>query len=253
MKEKKISPAYRVLRFFVWLFTPKMKLEGLENLPDEPAIIVANHVHMEGPIACQLHFPGKRCIWCAGEMMDKQQVADYAYRDFWSHKPKRSQPFYRFLSHLITPLALCIFNNADTIPVYHDARLLTTFRRSMEQLDEGANIIIFPEHEVEHNNIIYDFQDRFIDIARMYYRRSGRELCFVPMYIAPCLKKIYLGRPIRFDHNKEFKAQRELICSHLMEQITDTARSLPEHKVVPYPNVARKYYGTNLERGESEK
>lgn len=252
MKEKISAGIYTFLRFFVWLFTPKMKVVGLEKLPEEPVVIAANHVHMLGPIGCELHFPGEKSIWCAGEMMEKDKVADYAYRDFWADKPERSRPFYRFLSRLIVPVSLCVFNNAHTIPVYHDTRALTTFRRSMARLQEGANIIIFPEHNRKHNNIIYDFQDRFIDIARMYYKKCGRELCFVPMYIAPYLKTMYLGAPIRYDHGANFSQERERIKTLLMEQITELARSLPEHTVVPYPNVPRKCYGSNLDRGEEK-
>ncbi len=51
---------YRVIRFFVKLFSPKMEVTGTENLPEGAAIIVANHSQMYGPIACAL--PEHRAI-----------------------------------------------------------------------------------------------------------------------------------------------------------------------------------------------
>ena len=181
MGEKKTSILYRIIRFFVWLFSPKFQIEGRERLPDEPVILVANHSQMYGPIGCELHAPRPRDTWCIGEMFTLREVPAYAFKDFWSYKPKWTHWFYKLLSYLIAPLSVLIFNNANTIPVYHDTRLITTFRRTMQSLEAGRDVVIFPEHYQEHNHIVYDFQDRFIDVARMYYRRTGKALCFVPM------------------------------------------------------------------------
>ena len=67
MEEKKTSLLYRIIRWFVWLFSPKYRLEGAEKLPEEPCIIVGNHSHMYGPIAGELYTPGPHYIWCAGD------------------------------------------------------------------------------------------------------------------------------------------------------------------------------------------
>ena len=83
--KKKKSTTYRVIRWLVSVFYPKIELEGLENLPSEPSVIVGNHSQMHGPIASELYFPGERRIWCAGEMMHADEVQPYAYRDFWSY------------------------------------------------------------------------------------------------------------------------------------------------------------------------
>lgn len=246
MKDKKTSLIYRIIRFFVWLFSPKFKTEGTENLPDGPCVIVGNHSQMYGPIAGELFFPGPHYIWCAGQMMHWKEVPDYAYTDFWSFKPKAVRWFFRLCSYLITPLAVCIFNNAHTIPVYHDTRLITTFRESIARLQEGNRMIIFPEYNRKYNNILYDFQDKFIDLARFYYRKTGQELSFVPLYIAPERAAMYLGKPIRFQAGVPIEGERRRICSYLMEAITDMAVSLPEHRVIPYRNIAKRDYPHNI-------
>jgi hypothetical protein len=138
------------------------------------------------------------------------------------------------------------FNNARTIPVYHDARLITTFRQSVEKLQEGSSIVIFPEHYDEHNNIVHDFQDKFVDLARFYYKKTGKEISFVPLYIAPRLSLMTYGKPIRFHADAPIADERRRICDALMDGITDIAVSLPEHTVVPYPNISKKDYPKNL-------
>ena len=246
MHERKISSIYRLIKWLVRVCYPKMEVVGTENLPQEPAVVVGNHSKMNGPIACELYFPGERYTWCAGQMMNLKEVPDYAFADFWSAKPKYIRWFYRLLSYVIAPLSVCVFNNADTIGVYHDSRIISTFKTTVKRLEEGASVVIFPEHDVPCNHILCEFQDRFIDIAKMYYKRTGKELQFVPLYIAPKLKKLYLGKPIRFCAENPIEQERKRICRYLMEEITQIACALPEHIVIPYRNMPRKTYGTNI-------
>ena len=176
--EKKISPVYRVIKWLVWVFYPKMQVSGTEHLPEEPAVIVGNHTQMNGPIACELYFPGKRYTWCAGEMMHLKEVPAYAFQDFWSRKPRWNRWFFKLLSYMIAPLSVCVFNNADTIGVYHDSRIISTFKNTVKRLQEGASVVVFPEHEAPYNHILCQFQDRFIDVAKMYFKRTGKAIAF---------------------------------------------------------------------------
>ena len=253
-KEKKspLYPLYLAFKFLVWVFSPKFKVAGTENLPNEPAVIVGNHSQMYGPIACELFMPGKHYIWCAGEMMSFKEVPAYAFRDFWSQKPARTHFFYKIVSYLIAPLSVLIFNNAHTIGVYHDTRILSTFKTTIKRLSEGGNVIIFPEYDEKYNNIIYNFQDKFIDVAKLYYKKTGKDLPFVPLYIAPKLKRMYLGKPVYFSHDGDISEERERIRNELMKEITQLAVNLPRHKVVPYRNIPKKYYPYNKEP-ENEK
>ena len=246
MEDKKTPWLYKVIYFFVWLFSPKYKIVGAEKLPQEPCVIVGNHSQMYGPIAGEIYTPGRHYVWCAGELMHKEEVSAYAYRDFWSKKPKSVRWFFKLMSRMLPPLSLLIFNSAHTVPVYHDTRLITTYRESIELLKQGNSMVIFPEHYDEHNNIVHDFQDKFIDLARFYYKKTGVELQFVPTYVAPKLKTMYYGKPIRFQHDAEIKAERARICNALMDAITEMAVSLPEHTVVPYPNISSRYYKKNI-------
>ena len=243
---------YRIIRWLVWLFYPKMKLEGVENLPSEPCLLVANHCKMNGPITAELYVPGERAIWCAGEMMDWRAVPDYAFADFWSHKPGWCRWFYRLLSYAITPLSVCVFNHARTIPVWRDGRILTTFRKSVQKLEEGAKVVVFPECAERFNTIVNQFQEGFVDIAKLYYKRTKQALSFVPVYIAPALRKFIIGYPISFCPDAPKEAERRRICDALMQAITELAAAQPFHTVIPYNNVPKREYPTNVLQEVSE-
>lgn len=241
-KSKKKSVLFHVIKYFVRLFSPKMHIESEKLLPKEPTIIVANHAQMYGPIACELYLPDNYTIWCAGEMMKFKEVPAYAYQDFWSQKPAWARPFYKLLSYLIAPLSVLVFSNARTIAVYKDGRLKNTFRDSLDELLKGNSIVVFPEHYVTHNSIVYEFQEGFVDIARLYHKRTGKEIRFVPMYICPALGKMCLGESVQYSAGAPAHGERNRICNYLMQEITHLAQALPRHRVVPYPNISKKLY-----------
>ncbi|MBQ3079041.1 MAG: 1-acyl-sn-glycerol-3-phosphate acyltransferase [Clostridia bacterium] len=239
---------YLPLKGIVWLVFPKFKAYEIQNMPNEPVIICANHTQMNGPVACELHLPFQRYTWCESEIMHLKEAPSYAFQDFWSIKPKCMHWFYRILSYMIAPLAWVIFNNANTIPVYRDQRVLSTFRETMKHLNEGASIVIFPEHDPKANHILYSFQDGFVDIARLYYKKTGIKLKFVPMYIAPKMKGMYFGKPIEYSCENDPAEERARISKYLFDAITDIAVSLPEHTVVPYRKIPGEKYPINRQK-----
>ena len=148
---------------------------------------------------------------------------------------------------------MCLFNNAHTIPVYHDVRLRQTYRRSVEAMDGGESLMIFPEKNEKDNHILYAFQDKFVDTARFYYKKTGRCAPFVPVYIAPALKRAYIGEPTVFRPEAPIEEERERICAYLRHEITAMAEALPEHTVVPYRNISKRLYPKNRMPSEEER
>lgn len=239
---------YRLVYSVLHFFYPKTEILGLDRLPEGAAVVVGNHSQAHGPLISQFYFPAPKKIWCAGQMMHREEIPAYAYQDFWANKPRLSRPMYKLIAHCIAPLAECIFQNADTIGVYRDGRALSTFKTSVKALKKGEKLIIFPETYEGYNQILCDFQRNFIDIAKLYIRQGGTSLPFVPAYYCPALHKVYLGQPILFDPTADIAQERERITKYLMESITELAMALPEHTVVPYPNLPKKKYGTNLSK-----
>ncbi len=245
MSQKAAERRYRFIKGSLNRLYPKYRWEGTELIPPEAVIFVGNHCQAHGPLVGELRMPVERKTWCASEMMEREQVADYAFRDFWSQNPRWTHPFYKLLARAIVPLAVLLFNHAETIPVYRDSRVLSTFRSTLQALEAGKSVVIFPEHDVRFNEILDDFQDHFIDVAKLCYRRTGKAVAFVPMYVCPDLHRLCFGPPIRFDPAAPFDGERARIKLALMEAITQLARALPRHRVVPYRPQPKKYWHYN--------
>ena len=241
-KERKPSRFFPHLLRIVKFFYGPHAVEGLENLPDEPCFIISNHAQIHGPMISQLFMPKNTRTWCAAETLQFKTARPYAFEDFWSGKPKHLHWLYKGLSYLAAPLLVYLHTNGRTIGVYHDHRVMSTFRDTLQYMQEGNHIIIFPEKAEPNNRILCHFQEGFVDAARLLYRRTGRRAAFVPMYIAPSLKKIVLGAPVYYNEETQPEDERHRICHELTEAITALALTLPPHIVTPYMNVSKKDY-----------
>ncbi len=243
---KKKKTLYRIVKKIVSWFYRKRKFEGMENLSSDGCIVVGNHAKTHGPLMAELYFPTEKKIWCVGQMMNVKEASKYAFDDFWSRKPKCVRWIYKIISCIIAPISAYLFTNADCIAVYKDMRVMGTYKESVKGLETGKKIIIYPEQHKPYNNIINDFQTRYVDVARLYYQRNKKPVSFVPMYHAVKLKRVMFGKPIYFNPDMPIEQQRDYINDYLKKEITRLARSLPEHVVVPYENMPKRKYVTNL-------
>lgn len=239
-QRRKPSLGYRFVKALIRFFYPRTRCVGTENIPEEPVVFVGNHCRAHGPVVCELYMPRERYTWCRGEVMDRRTAPGYMYEDFWPNKRKGTRWFLRLLSYLLTPLAALLFNNADTVPVYRDARLLDTLRRTVDLLEQGKSIVVFPERDGENNGVVNEFLDGFADVAQFYRKRTGKDVCFVPIYLAPKLRLISFGEPLRSDPAASVRAERARVSAAMSERITALARALPPHEVVTYRKPPRK-------------
>ena len=248
-QNKKASPpsriVFKLLRFFAGVFYKKIEIVGIEDIPTDNTVIVANHCQLNGPIIAELFMPDNCYIWANGQMVRCREVPGYAMEDFFPYKSRCLRPVYKLASYALSVLLPCVINNARTIPVYRDARIVTTLRTSVRMLEGGRNILIFPECHNKNNNIVNEFQENFVDLARFYYKKTGKELTFLPMYIAPDLGKAVFGQGTRFDSTKDIAEERTRIASFLEKRITELGRALPHHTVIPFDNIPRRSYISN--------
>ena len=124
--------------------------------------------------------------------------------------------------------------------------MISTFRQTVKALEEGVDVIIFPEKLEKRNQIIYQFQENFVDVAKLYYKRTGKRAAFVPMYLAPALRQLHIGTPVIFNPEAPMAEERKRICEEMAKAITAIAESLPQHTVVPYENMPKRQYPKNI-------
>lgn len=230
---------FRILKFFVKLFYKKPTVEyEVELSHDKPIVYVGNHCQIHGPLMSYLHFKEGARIWCTNEVLFWKTAPNYVYNDLLGAQnvSKNKRWIYKILSYILTPICVTVFRGADTIPVYRDARLVTTYNKSAETIKEGKDIVILPECPDALNEFINVFNPGFVDIARFMRIKTKKEIVFVPMYISPDLKRIKVGKPVEYDFSRHINEQREELLEKLQDEVTRLAKTLPPHKPVYFMN-----------------
>lgn len=238
---------YKTLYFFASIKYHGTTILNEKKLSKRDIVIVSNHAQLNGPIIGEILLPKNCFIWANGQMFKKEDVAEYAMEDFFPYKSKWLRPIYKLAAKMLSYLLPGIMANARAVPVYRDMRIVSTFRESVRLLEGGNSLLIFPECHQPNNNIINKLQTNFVDVARFYYRRTGRELTFLPMYISPTLKLCTIGEGIKYNSKGDIELERERITDYLDLEITRLGRSLPKHTVIPFDNISSKEYITNKE------
>ncbi len=241
MKPKFFS---RVLKKVATLIFPKSKVVSKTPITDEPAVYLCNHSGAIGPSMMTLYFPKPHKTWIIGYVLDKEKAPNFIFNDFFFGRSKRCKWFWRILSKIVAKILRPLLEYGNPIPVYHDRRMIETFRLSLDTLLEGKDLVVFPECPTRYSEFINSFYTGFADMGRTYYAATGKDLAFYPVYVEKKNRVISVGEPVFYDHTKPPHAQRDFITEKIRDAIDGLARELSEHKPVPFlPKVWYDYYG----------
>lgn len=246
-----MRPGYiynRIMHGIARAFFPKADTVCETPLPDEPAVFVCNHSGIRGPVMMTLHFKRRFRSWVVNCAVDKAKTPNYAFHDIFAGESRRFRGFWRFMSRVVAAMLPPLLKYENVIPVYHDGGIAGTFKQSVKALSEGESLLIFAESLERRTEYVNRLQPGFADIARLYYRRTGRRLSFYPVYAEKKNAVISVGKPIVYDPSLPMDEQRALISDRLCDSIDRLARRLPPHK--PAPFLSERWYGAYGERFE---
>lgn len=231
-----VPPRYnrvtRFVRMVVSRCVPRYRLRGTDNLPQSACVLVGNHARAMGPVLMSVRHPRTFRPWVAWQACFHEETARYAMADFWpGHKP-RNRWFFKMLSRIIArPLAF-LMCGMQAVPVYRDERVIITFRKSLQTLREGHDLLIFPETDRPFSEILNDLDDGFADLGRLAGKKEP--LDFVPVYISPATRTIIYGAARRWDSTLQPREAREALANTLRDSIDALARKIGDDKPVTY-------------------
>lgn len=218
-------------------------LQGTENIVEDvnnPLVFLCNHGEIYGPVAAVLNIPVPIRPWTISEItVDKDEMAEYVYK--YTIKRQRWLPecLKMPIAKLIGPISVWAMGCLESIPVFRNKPrdLMNTFRMSVEALQAGDNLLIFPEnpnavaqdHGYERQGIGELFSG-FEMLAPIYYNKTGKCLRFVPAFAHQKMRTLTFAPIITFDPNNEPNAERERIVTYLQ----DTMREMYETEESKY-------------------
>lgn len=203
------------------VLTPFLRVRRAEYaapVGDEPCVFLANHIGAMGPMYMAATFPHRKdmVIWCNEGVMDEKLIVDYIRHDWWWRPESRLAPLYNVtLPYIAGWIIPKVMRSAPTIPVYHDARIMSTMRASLKALREGKHIVIFPEKPDGFDSHAERLQMGWLNLCTMYQRATGKALRLVPVHIDEQAKVFRVGKAITVDPDVPLAEQEHHIERYL--------------------------------------
>lgn len=200
--------------------------------PSEPALLIGNHTKSYAPLAIQYTYPDNVRTWSVGAFTNtKECKALFRNRILVNIKFAR---LFRMLVPIVAPFLVMYYRrHLNTIPVWRDFKISHTFDKSINTLENGSHIAIYPETRDKNlNKYICGFETGFAYLAYNYYVATGKKLKFYPFYCAPALHQTHFGNPIEFNPDMPIKQQAKAIANYLERELTRVADSLPQHRII---------------------
>ena len=216
----------------------RCKVVNADNVvPDEqnPIVFLCNHGEFYGPLASKVYIPVPVRAWAVATMMqDKKSVAQYIYDNTTSrqHMPEIGK---RILARMAAWLCTNVMGQMECIPVYRESpqKLRETFRLTLEAMETGDNVVIFPENPENKypSEGIGELSPGFVMLADIYWKRKKKRLRMLPMYADKKRRRITFGEIIEFNPESNLKDEQERIIRETTEQIRAFANGDAERRM----------------------
>ena len=222
------------------LFYPH-KLSGQEHIQsrdDNPLVFLCNHGEIYGPIVCKLYIPVSVRIWTISMMMyDQAEVTKYVYENTYSRKTFLPVFVRKLLARFIGWLSVNVMNQIESIPVYRESplKLRETVRKSIEALEAGDNLLIFPENpegKYERDGI-GEISPGFVMLAEAYWKKTGKQMRFMPMYADRVNRLITFGTEVVYNPANGYRDEQTRIIAEVENQIREIAKHSGEKTEEP--------------------
>jgi 1-acyl-sn-glycerol-3-phosphate acyltransferase len=209
----------------------RIRVRGVRRLAgDEPVIFVANHAGSFGPISVISALPFKLHPWVNHEVTELKSVARRIRDEFVERELHIRGPLSAFLSRAIGRICVALMRDIGAIPVYNmSKRIKSTVEASVQLLEQGKSLLVFPEDSLKPlNEAMCEFCTGFIHLAKLYYEKTRKAVCFLPVGVNRRLHSIKIGSPVRFDANAPFPVEKARLKKELESRIFSLYRSLEE-------------------------
>ena len=225
-KELHRLPDSRLTRFLasVLRLFYRRKVSGKENIDASRAsVFVCNHGRASGPITAVLYLPVRFRPWINGCMLDRDEATDVmmgTFRDKFTFLGPKAK---RRVLHGVSRIVCHVLNSFDPVPVYKGdpRKSVGTIIRSVEALERGENLLIFPEKPADRydEESYKEFHTGFAALGRAYHKHTGRDLRFYPVFSDSKTRRLIIGKPVVFDPSEEPREGKLRIASELQDRM----------------------------------
>ena len=164
--------------------------------------------------------------WVISNMMEKEAIVEHIYQGTMVRQRWLPERWKRPLINLISPLLMWVFDSLEAIPVYRGQpkELMRTFRETLNAMQAGDNILVFPENAENHapgeggyaREGVGQLYTGFAMIAPMYYAKTHKRAVFVPIYASRKHRTLTIGRGVVYDPDNNATEEKLRIVDALL-------------------------------------
>lgn len=206
------------LRFLSRIFFRGYQSPTPEALP-APAVYICRHKNLRGPIDTLLWLSAPVNPWVFSVFCEREtcyrQYADYTLTRRAGWPRAFALPVARILSWVVP--GLC--GSMGAIPVYRStARVVTTFRKTLDVLKAGGRVIIYPDvNYADASEEMGALYEGYLMLGTLYHRATGQNLRFIPLRTEK--RRITAGAVIEFDGEKPRAEETERVAMAIREAL----------------------------------
>lgn len=235
IRKYRVRVGVKVIATFVRPFL-HLKVYGKEHLKqgEYPSIFICNHGIIYGPIAAVLYLPTYFRPWIDRKMLDCELSAEEMYGRMFFRLPLLSEKAKRKISCRIAKIVTWALNSFNPIAVERDnlRNVMSTFNLTIDALQEGDNILIFPErpHKVEYDGVetvVHETKDvgnlftGFANLGKLYYQKCKKCLHFYPIYADKNKHTFRIGEPVIYNPENNSQEEKQRIAMTLQSKMKE--------------------------------
>ncbi|MDR0850361.1 MAG: 1-acyl-sn-glycerol-3-phosphate acyltransferase [Christensenellaceae bacterium] len=193
------SKKFKCLKMLIRPFKRRPKIIELYKEPMiHPYIMVSNHSGAAGPFTFEMFLDRFFCFWGTHEMCEGiRNRWNYLYHKFY----RKSLHYSKFRSWLIatvfSPISKMLYRATEVIPTYSDIRLKRTMEISINKLNEGKSILIFPEDSsTGYHTPLIKYNAGFASLSKLYFSKTQKDLPVYPICYSKKVNTMIIGEPI---------------------------------------------------------
>ena len=225
VKKAKRKLYFRILKTIMKVRYKKPRFIYLGKPFENGALILSNHEGTDSPMSLEIYCDKPIRMWGAHEM-NSGLVSLYKYQTkvYFHEKKHWNIHLARLFCLIASPLTHLFYAGFDLISTYRDVRLVKTMRESLEALQSGDNIVIFPEDST--NGYLCElegFHEGFVLLAELCQRKRMD----VPIYVSYFRKsdKTYIfDAPVMYSELSAKYKSRDQIASYLCNRCNELGK-----------------------------
>lgn len=222
-KERKLW--FNIVKKIMRVFIKKSEFVYLGDRITNGGIIISNHEGTSAPLAFELYTDLPIRFWGAYEMNSGLiKMYKYQTRVYYHEKKHWNLHLARLFCLIASPLTNMFYKGLNLISTYKDYRFRNTLKQSIEAINRGNNIVIFPEiSDKGYLKELEGFHGGFMLLFRQCIKNGIDPEVFVSYYKKED-KKYIIDKPLKVSQLLSMNLTEEEILNMLCNRCNELGK-----------------------------